>query len=118
MTIPVDQDIARRLYSIMTLAQAVDERLRRGIASGEFVTVIWPSRGQEAIAAGLGAALRRDDRLVTTYRGLHDLVGKGVLLTELIGEVLGRRMGASRGKGGTMHISCPQLATIEVADDR
>ncbi len=106
------QDVARRLFSIMALAQAVDDRLRRGIASGEFVTVIWPSRGQEAIAAGLGVALRRDDRLVTTYRGLHDLVGKGVPLTEVIGEVLGRRIGASRGKGGTMHIACPEAGVM------
>jgi pyruvate dehydrogenase E1 component alpha subunit len=91
----------------MALAQAVDNRLCRGIVGGELVTVIWPSRGQEAIAAGLGVALRRDDRLVTTYRGLHDLVGKGVPLTEVIGEVLGRRIGASRGKGGTVHITFP-----------
>ena len=90
-----NQDVARRLYSIMAVAQAVDDRLRRGIANGQFAVAIWPSRGQEAIAAGLGAALRRDDRLVTTYRGLHDLVAKGVPITEVIGEVLGRR--AARG---------------------
>jgi pyruvate dehydrogenase E1 component alpha subunit len=96
------------MYTTMTLAAACDERLRRGISRGEFAATIWPSRGQEAIPAGFGAALRRDDRLVTTYRGLHDLIGKGVPLTEVIGEVLGRRVGASRGKGGTMHITCPE----------
>ncbi|TQS47139.1 thiamine pyrophosphate-dependent dehydrogenase E1 component subunit alpha [Cryptosporangium phraense] len=91
----------------MTLAQAVDARLRKGIGRGEFMAVIWPSRGQEAVAAGLTAALRPDDRLVTTYRGIHDLVSKGVPLTEVIGEILGRSIGASRGKGGTMHITAP-----------
>src|SRR3954447_20929901 len=96
----------------MTLAQAIDDRLRRGIASGEFVGVIWPSRGQEAIAAGVGTSLRQDDRLVTTYRGLHDLVAKDVPLTEIIGEVLGRTLGASGGKGGTMHITCPDKGVM------
>src|SRR4029077_19778446 len=96
----------------MTLAAACDERLRKGIMRGEFATVIWPSRGQEAIAAGFGAALRTDDRLVTTYRGLHDLIAKGVPLTEVIGEVIGRSIGASRGKGGTMHISCPDAGVM------
>jgi TPP-dependent pyruvate/acetoin dehydrogenase alpha subunit len=106
--VAIGADLARRLYSVMTLAQAVDDRLRKGILRGEFAAVIWPSRGQEAIGAGVGAALRQDDRLVTTYRGLHDLVGKGVPLTEIIGEVLGRSPGASRGKGGTMHITAPE----------
>jgi TPP-dependent pyruvate/acetoin dehydrogenase alpha subunit len=96
----------------MVVAEALDERLRRGIGRGEFAVAIWPARGQEAIAAGLGAALRPDDRLVTTYRGLHDLVGKGVPLTEILGEVLGRRPGASRGKGGTMHITAPEQGVM------
>lgn len=108
----VDQGLARQLYTTMTVAAACDERLRKGIARGEFATVIWPSRGQEAIAAGFGAALQPDDRLVTTYRGLHDLIAKGVPLTEVIGEVLGRTIGASRGKGGTMHISCPDAGVM------
>ncbi|MEV6164885.1 thiamine pyrophosphate-dependent dehydrogenase E1 component subunit alpha [Streptomyces sp. NPDC052052] len=95
------------LYETMCRAAALDTRLLNGIKRGEFATVTWPSRGQEAVAAALGLALRADDRLVTTYRGLHDHVAKGVPLTEIIGEVLGRSVGASRGKGGTMHISAP-----------
>jgi acetoin:2,6-dichlorophenolindophenol oxidoreductase subunit alpha len=108
----VPADVARGMYATMTLAAACDERLRRGISRGEFAATIWPSRGQEAIPAGFGAALRRDDRLVTTYRGLHDLIGKGVPLPEVLGEVLGRRVGASRGKGGTMHITCPEAGVM------
>jgi TPP-dependent pyruvate/acetoin dehydrogenase alpha subunit len=110
--VAISVDLARRLYSVMTVAQALDDRLRKGILRGEFAAVIWPSRGQEAIGAGVGAALRRDDRLVTTYRGLHDHVGKGVPLTEIIGEVLGRSPGASRGKGGTMHITAPDQGVM------
>ncbi|MBY6687812.1 thiamine pyrophosphate-dependent dehydrogenase E1 component subunit alpha [Rhodococcus sp. BP-149] len=91
----------------MARAFTVDERLRKGIGRGEFATVIWPSRGQEAIPAGIGEALTADDRLVTTYRGLHDLVCKGVPLTEVMGEVLASTIGASGGKGGTMHITAP-----------
>lgn len=95
------------LYTTMCKALALYSRLLNGIKRGEFATVIWPSRGQEAIPAAIGMALRPDDRLVTTYRGLHDHVAKGVPLTEIIGEVLGTSVGASKGKGGTMHISDP-----------
>lgn len=52
-------------------------------------------------------SLRPDDQLVTTYRGLHDLIGKGVPLEEIYGEMMGRSVGASRGKGGSMHIANP-----------
>jgi pyruvate dehydrogenase E1 component alpha subunit len=74
--------------------------------------VYWPSRGQEAIAAAMGVALRPDDQLVTTYRGLHDLIGKGVPLEEIYGEMMGRTVGASRGKGGTMHIAKPEVGVM------
>lgn len=108
----IEPELARHLYTTMALAKACDERLRRGIGNGEFAAVIWPSRGQEAVGAGVGAALRRDDRLVTTYRGIHDLIGKGLPLPEIIGEVLGRTPGASRGKGGTMHITAPEYGVM------
>jgi acetoin:2,6-dichlorophenolindophenol oxidoreductase subunit alpha len=99
--------VERRLYELMVLMKAADDRLSKGIGTGEFMCVYWPSRGQEAIAAAMGVALRPDDQLVTTYRGLHDLIGKGVPLQEIYGEMMGRTVGASRGKGGTMHIANP-----------
>ncbi len=100
-------DVERRLYQLMVLMKAADDRLSKGIGTGEFMCVYWPSRGQEAIAAAMGVTLRHDDQLVTTYRGLHDLIGKGVPLEEIYGEMMGRTVGASRGKGGTMHIANP-----------
>ncbi|AGP64161.1 hypothetical protein OEM_26260 [Mycobacterium intracellulare subsp. yongonense 05-1390] len=103
----VSQGVERRLYELMVLMKAADDRLSKGIGTGEFMCVYWPSRGQEAIAAAMGVALRPDDQLVTTYRGLHDLIGKGVPLEEIYGEMMGRTVGAGRGKGGTMHIANP-----------
>ncbi|MCV7398827.1 thiamine pyrophosphate-dependent dehydrogenase E1 component subunit alpha [Mycobacterium fragae] len=91
----------------MVLMKAADDRLSKGISTGEFMCVYWPSRGQEAVAAAMGVSLRPDDQLVTTYRGLHDLIGKGVPLEEIYGEMMGRTVGAGRGKGGTMHIANP-----------
>jgi len=105
-------EVQRRLYELMVLMKTADDRLSKGIGSGEFVCVYWPPRGQEAIAAAMGVALRPDDQLVTTYRGLHDLIGKGVPLVEIYGEMLGRQVGAARGKGGTMHIARPESGVM------
>ncbi|MGO4446814.1 thiamine pyrophosphate-dependent dehydrogenase E1 component subunit alpha [Mycobacterium sp. 2YAF39] len=96
----------------MVLMKSADDRLSKGIGTGEFMCVYWPSRGQEAIAAAMGVTLRDDDQLVTTYRGLHDLIGKGVPLEEIYGEMMGRTVGASRGKGGTMHIANPDKGVM------
>jgi TPP-dependent pyruvate/acetoin dehydrogenase alpha subunit len=105
-------DIQRRIYALMVLMKAADDRLSKGISTGEFMCVYWPSRGQEAIAAAMGVTLRNDDQLVTTYRGLHDLIGKGVPLAEIYGEMMGRTAGASRGKGGTMHVAKPDVGVM------
>ncbi len=104
--------VQRRAYELMALMQAADERLAKGISTGELQCVYWPSRGQEAIGAALGVSLRPDDLLVTTYRGLHDHIGKGVPLVEIFGEMLGRQVGGSRGKGGTMHIARPESGVV------
>ena len=105
-------DLQRRIYALMVLMKSADDRLSKGIGTGEFMCVYWPSRGQEAIAAAMGVTLREDDQLVTTYRGLHDLIGKGVPLEEIYGEMMGRVVGAGRGKGGTMHIAKPEKGVM------
>jgi acetoin:2,6-dichlorophenolindophenol oxidoreductase subunit alpha len=105
-------EVQRHVYALMVLMKAADDRLSKGIGTGEFMCVYWPSRGQEAIAAAMGVSLREDDQLVTTYRGLHDLIGKGVPLEEIYGEMMGRTVGASRGKGGTMHIAKPDKGVM------
>ena len=105
-------DVQKRIYALMVLMKAADDRLSKGIGTGEFMCVYWPSRGQEAIAAAMGVTLRIDDQLVTTYRGLHDLIGKGVPLEEIYGEMMGRTVGAGRGKGGTMHIAKPEVGVM------
>jgi acetoin:2,6-dichlorophenolindophenol oxidoreductase subunit alpha len=104
--------VQRDIYALMVLMKAADDRLSKGIGTGEFMCVYWPSRGQEAIAAAMGVSLRPDDQLVTTYRGLHDLIGKGVPLEEIYGEMMGRTVGAGRGKGGTMHIAKPEKGVM------
>lgn len=112
MTDAHSPDVQRDIYALMVLMKAADDRLSKGIGTGEFMCVYWPSRGQEAIAAAMGVSLRPDDQLVTTYRGLHDLIGKGVPLEEIYGEMMGRTVGASRGKGGTMHIAKPEKGVM------
>jgi pyruvate dehydrogenase E1 component alpha subunit len=100
------------MYELMVLIRACDDRLRRGLSAGEFAFTYWPATGQEAVAAALGTVLRPDDQLVTTYRGLHDQVAKGVPLGPLVAEILTRSTGVNGGKGGSMHISHPPSGLV------
>ena len=50
--------------------------------------------------------------LVTTYRGLHDQIAKGVPLHPLLAEMLGRGTGTNRGKGGPMHVVWPEVGLM------
>jgi acetoin:2,6-dichlorophenolindophenol oxidoreductase subunit alpha len=104
--------VRRRIYELMALIVTCDARLRRGLSAGEFACTYWPATGQEAIASALGTVLGTDDQLVTTYRGLHDQVAKGVPLGPLVAEILTRGTGVNAGKGGAMHISHPPSGLV------
>jgi TPP-dependent pyruvate/acetoin dehydrogenase alpha subunit len=79
----------------------------RGLSAGEIMFQYYPCGGQEAISAGVGAALRSDDFVATTYRGIHDIVAKGTPLDAIFAELYGRLAGTCKGKGGPMHLSDP-----------
>src|SRR5690606_20716887 len=63
--------------------------------------------GQEGIPAALAPNLTASDFLVTTYRGVHDYIAKGVPLRGFFAEALGRSSGVNKGKGGLPHVSHP-----------
>ena len=60
--------------------------------------------GQEAVAAGFGAAMRDDDYSFCTYRGHNHTLVRGVSMTAILGELMGRECGLLKGKGGSMHL--------------
>src|SRR6187399_122037 len=61
--------------------------------------------GQEAIAAGFGAAMRADDYTFCTYRGHAHTLARGVSMTPVLLELTGRAGGLMEGKGGSMHLT-------------
>ena len=61
--------------------------------------------GQEAIAAGFGAAMRADDYTFCTYRGHNHTLVRGVAMAAILAELIGRGAGLMGGKGGSMHLT-------------
>ena len=63
------------------------------------------SIGQEAIAAGVAAAMRPTDWTFATYRGHAHTLARGVPMTPIFAELMGRTNGLMAGKGGSMHLT-------------
>jgi len=103
----LSNDAMLALYRTMVRINESDKAVTRGLSAGEIMFQYYPVGGQEAISAGIGAALRADDFVATTYRGIHDIVAKGTPLDAIFAELYGKMSGTCKGKGGPMHLSDP-----------
>ena len=95
------------IYRRMTLITQNDEVTRKVIRTGRLVTPYYSPKGQETIPSAVSVNLRPDDTIVTIYRGIHDMLAKGIPLKALWAEQAGRIDGSCKGKGGPMHVSNP-----------
>lgn len=59
--------------------------------------------GQEALAAGIESAIRKEDAIVTAYRQHGIALGRGITPNEAMAELFGKETGIVKGKGGSMH---------------
>ena len=53
--------------------------------------------GQEAVAAGFGHAMEKDDYTFCTYRGHHHTLARGAPMFGVLGELMGRKCGLMGG---------------------
>ena len=74
---------------------------------GEVPGFVHLSVGQEAVAAGVCSALRADDIITSTHRGHGHVLAKGLDMSGMFAELMGRATGICGGFGGSMHIADP-----------
>ncbi|WP_419825767.1 thiamine pyrophosphate-dependent dehydrogenase E1 component subunit alpha [Sphingomonas sp.] len=91
----------------MTVIKRNDDRFIAELRAGRLSMPYYSARGQECIPAAVSVNLNHDDYVVTIYRGVHDLLGKGVPPKLLWAEIAGKATGTCKGKGGPMHITHP-----------
>jgi TPP-dependent pyruvate/acetoin dehydrogenase alpha subunit len=89
----------------MSLIRAFEEGVlslnRAGLVAGTAHLYI----GMEAIAVGVCAAMEQIDFLTSTHRGHGHAIARGLDPGRMMAEILGRKDGYCRGKGGSMHIT-------------
>jgi len=108
----IEPAVLKEIYRQMARIRAVDKEVQAGLSGGKFFFSYWPMTGQEAIPATIAQLTTTRDYMVTTYRGVHDQVAKGLSLDGLFAEMLGRIDGVNKGKGGSPHISDPASGSM------
>src|SRR6516162_8372530 len=99
------------LRSMLRIRKCEEQLVRshqRGLIHGACHTYV----GQEAIAVGVCAHLRRDDVVFSTHRGHGHALAKGLPPRQLMAELFGRDTGCSRGRGGSMHLFAPEIGLM------
>jgi len=104
---PVEIDAATRLrlYQALVELRAFEQRAYELFLENLIRGTSHLALGQEAVAAGFGIAMRRDDYTFCTYRGHTHTLVRGASMAAAMGELLGRASGLLHGKGGSMHLT-------------
>ena len=108
----IEPEVLKAIYGQMARIRATDKAIQAGLSQGKFMFTYWPMTGQECIPATVAQLTTARDYMVTTYRGIHDQVAKGVDLYGMFAEALGREGGLNKGKGGSPHISDPTSGSM------
>jgi len=109
LTADPSSEIQVGLYRVMTRIRLFEESIGAvyidEMAEGRsLLGELHLSIGQEAVAAGVSAHLRREDSVTSYYRGHGHAIAKGADIGKVAAEILGRESGLCRGKGGHMHL--------------
>jgi acetoin:2,6-dichlorophenolindophenol oxidoreductase subunit alpha len=100
-----EPDLCIEMYRQMVLIRHFEELALQLRMEDRIHGVVHPYSGQEAIAVGVCANLRKTDRIVSNHRGHGHCIAKGADISRMMAELFGRRDGYCKGKGGSMHIA-------------
>ena len=92
------------LYRSMLLIRRFEERAGQLYGMGLIGGFCHLYIGQEAVAVGVQSIAGPDDQVITGYRDHGHMLAAGIDPKVVMAELTGRAAGASKGKGGSMHM--------------
>jgi TPP-dependent pyruvate/acetoin dehydrogenase alpha subunit len=105
-TVPeIDRETQLRMYRTMVECRQFEVRAQELFFEGLVRGTTHLGVGQEAVAAGVAAAMGEDDYTFCTYRGHNHTLARGVAMGPILAELFGRATGLLGGKGGSMHLT-------------
>jgi TPP-dependent pyruvate/acetoin dehydrogenase alpha subunit len=101
-----------KLYRGMLLIREFELKAREIFRSGKMPGFIHVYIGQEAIATGVCAQLKKNDYVASTHRGHGHALAKGITPRATMAELMGAVDGCCGGRGGTMHLYDPEVGFL------
>lgn len=102
----------REMYRTMVRVRLFEERVAQLVEAREIRTPCHLYIGQEAIAAGVCAALEARDYVWGGHRSHGHYLAKGGDLRAMMAELFGKATGCSGGRGGSMHLVAPEVGIL------
>ena len=91
-------------YLLIYYIREVELKIAREYPYGLMRTPVHLCVGHEAIPVGLSEHLLSEDKVLSNHRSHGHYLAKGGSLISLFGELLGRQIGCSKGRGGSQHL--------------
>lgn len=103
------------LYKTMLRIRLCEESFVEPILKKEIKCPVHLYTGEEAVAAGVCAALTDKDYIFGNHRSHGHYLAKGGNMNQLVAEIYGKETGCSRGRGGSMHLIAPEKGFLGAA---
>ena len=100
------------LYRSMVRIRITEEGIAKLLEQKEIHCPTHLYTGQEAIAAGVCAALDHKDYIFGGHRSHGHYLAKGGDLRPLMAELYGKSTGCAGGRGGSMHLVAPEVGLL------
>lgn len=102
------KDEELKAFHDMLLIRRFEERCGQMYGEGLIAGFCHLYIGQEAVVVGMQMTLGQGDQVITAYRDHGHALMSGMDPKSVLAELTGRMAGASKGKGGSMHIFAPE----------
>lgn len=99
----------KKLFKQALLIRLVEEKIIELYPTDKIQSPVHMSIGQEAVAVGSCAALKKEDLVFATYRSHAFYLAKGGDIQKMFAELYGRVRGGCKGKAGSMHLAAPEV---------
>lgn len=98
-------DTMAGMLGSMCRIRRFEEKLTELFAAGLLHGTTHLYIGEEAVAAGVCAALQPQDMITSTHRGHGHCIARGMDMNAMMAEMFGKAAGVAGGRGGSMHMA-------------
>lgn len=103
ISVEQDADLLRRIYEVMVLTRAVEDRMVAMYRGGDLLGSLYTGHWHEAISVGAAAALRQDDYMAPIHRDLGAHLWRGMEPWQVMASFMGKATSPTGGRDGTLH---------------